>query len=144
MCNFLLHLINYPTFPTLAHSVEISNFVALHACLVILWVLSWQVCPATVFAQLPWCAALVHQYFCFACLDFSGYFILSNCPDSVNMFKTVTWALCTSTLLAHANTSPLVIHPLFFAVFNYFIISSSILLSFSPCINCSLSCLLTS
>ena len=41
-------------------------------------------------------------------------FILSNCLDSVNVFNTVTWSPCTSTLLGHANTPPLVIWSLFF------------------------------
>ena len=69
---------------------------------------------------------------------------MSNCLDSVIVLNTATLALCTSTLLAHANTPPLVICSLFLAAVDSFIISSSMLLSFSPYINCSLSCLSTS
>ena len=91
-------------------------------------------------AVLLWCIAI----FVLLSLTFLETFILSNCLYSVIVFNTATWALCTSTLLARANITPLVIWPSFFAVVNSFIISSSMLLSFCPCINCSLSCLLTS
>ena len=89
---------------------------------------------------LLWCIGI----FVLFSLTFLDTFILSNCLDSVIVFNTATWALCTSTLLVHANTPQLFILSSFFPVVISFIISSSMLLSFSPCINCSLSCLSTS
>ena len=90
--------------------------------------------------MLLWCIN-VFVLLSFTLLDI---LILSNWPDSVNVFNTATWALCTSTLLAHANLSPLVMWSSFFAAVNSLIISFGMHLSFSPCINCSLSFLLTS
>ena len=40
-------------------------------------------------------------------------FILSNCLVLVKVSNTATWALCISTLLAHANTPPLVMQSSF-------------------------------
>ena len=144
LCNIMFHLINYPAFPTSAHSAEMSNFVALHAHLAICWALCWWVCPDTVFAWLPWCTTLVHQYFCFAFLDFSGciYLVkLSRFCYCVKYCNLGPLHLYSFGPCQYTSTSYTVI---IFTVVNSFIISSSMLLSFSPCINCSLSCLSTS
>ena len=43
-------------------------------------------------------------------LALSDTLILSNCLDSVNESHITAWALCVSTLLAHAHTPPLVMY----------------------------------
>ena len=56
-------------------------------------------------------------------------FILLNSLVSVIALITAAWALCASTLFAHARTFPLVIWSSAITAINYFIISSSIFLS---------------
>ena len=63
---------------------------------------------------------------------FFDILILSNCFDSVNVFNTVAWALCTSPLLAHAYTPLLVMWSSFLVAVSSFIISSDIYLLFKP------------
>ena len=72
---------------------------------------------------------------------FFTIFTLSNCLDSVIVFKTAVWVLCASTLFAQASMPPLVMWSSSLAVVNSFIISSSMYLSFKPLMNCSFSCL---
>ena len=131
---FLLHH-TLPKCPILLHSVHILPYTQhclgrcvppqyLHGC----------------HGVLLWCIGI----FVLLSMTFLGTSFLSKCLDSVIVFNTAAWALCASTLLAHSNTPPLVIWSSFFAVVNSFIISSSMVLSCSPCINCSLRCLLTS
>ena len=119
------------------------NFIAICAHLAIHWALPWLVDPPQYLhgcRSVLWCTDVL-ALFSFTFLD---SFISSNCIDSINVFNTAAWALCASTLLAHASTPPLVIQSSFFVAVNSFIISSNIHLSFRPWINCSLSCLLTS
>ena len=51
---------------------------------------------------LLWCICILVLLF----LTLLDTFILSNCLDSVIVFNTAVWVLCTSTILVHANTPP--------------------------------------
>ena len=103
---------------------------------------------------LSWCVPPQYLHCCHCMVWLTGVlamssfvffyiFILSNCPDSVRVFSTTIWALCTSTLLAHVSTPLLVMWSSFLVAVNSFIISSSMCLPFRPWMNCSLSCLST-
>ena len=77
----------------------------------------------------------------FSSFGLFAIFTLLNCLSSVTVFKTVVWALCTYTLFAQASMPPLVMWSSSLAVVNFFIISSSMYLSFKLWMNCSFSCL---
>ena len=106
--------------PTLPHSAHILPYTG-HC-------LGWWISPQYLHGCLcvVWCTgALVLSSFAFF-----DSLILSICFDSIKVFSTAAWALCTSTLLVHANMSPLVMLSSVLVVVNYSIISSSIYLSF--------------
>ena len=109
--------------PTLPHSVHVLPYAG-HC-------LGWWIPPQ----YLHGCHCVVWFTGTLVLLSFVFFdsLILSNSFDSVNAFNTAGWALCTSTLLAQANTPPLVMWSLFLVAVNSFIIYSfNIYLSFKP------------
>ena len=83
-----------------------------------------------------WCVVSLYQLL----FGFWAILILSNLCDSVISFNMAACVHCTSTLLAHANTSSLVVSSLLLLVVSSLMTSSNMILSFNPWINCSLSC----
>ena len=121
-CPILLHAVH--TFPYAGHCLGVwppPQYLHGHLCCV------------AMFDSLTW-----------VFFDSGAFLTLSNVLVSVMSFNMDTCNLYTSTLLAHANTSMLVICSLLFLDINSLIISSSITLLFNPWMNCSLSCQSTS
>ena len=84
--------------PSLPHSAHILPYAG-HC-------LGWWIPPQYLHdcCNVVWCTGVL----VLSSFTFLNILILSNCLDSVNVFDTAAWALCTSTLLAHVNTLPLV------------------------------------
>ena len=102
------HFIYCPAPFAKADLLEVLHLATCHTHLAICWALSQLVYSPTISTWLhcgvqPTGALVVSS---FALFDI---FILSNCLESVTMFKTAALALYTSTLFVQASTPPFVI-----------------------------------